>query len=266
MIELIGVPSMEVNKATKPMAIGKQPDRQQRRESHANADQDHAGDQNPDREEAVQFEGLLAHKLSPEADLVVAGMSREITSLRAQLKQLTGQEQHYQRRAVKHSFLNVVNRHEFYREINHVLSHTDGKNAFLTVHDEPGLMLCNLTNGSDIRAKFGRAALDQALNFLCTTIVNELRATDVLGSMGGDDLGIILLTGGQDVSQQLKVTIVNKLKSNSCTIMINDQHSHSVDVIVKFGYTSMNAANSPEKLVALADQDLMANGLSSDQK
>ena len=257
---------MEVNKTTKPMAIGKQPDRQQRRETHDDAAEDHARDQNPDRAEAVQFEGLLAHKLSPEADLVVAGMSREITSLRAQLKQLSGQEQHYQRRAVKHSFLNVVNRHEFYREINHVLSHTDGENTFLTVHDEPGLMLCNLKNGSDIRAKYGRAVMDQALNFLCATILSELRVTDVLGSMGGDDFGIILLTGGQDVSHQLQIAIANKLKSNRCTIMTNDQHSQAVDLVVKFGYTSMNAANSPEKLVILADQDLMANGLSPDQK
>jgi len=251
---------MEVNKASKALPVGKHPERQNQRQSrddHGNGDDNRAGDHNPERQGAVQFDGLLAHKLPPEVDLIVAGMSREITALRAEVGRLSGQEKHFQQLAEKHAFLKTINRHEFYRELNLALVSQTQEIQDEATANGAGLMLCYLVNAPMVRQRHGRAALDQVLDHFCKIVASNLQPVQVMGSLGGDDFGIVLLSGGKPAAQKLEAAIGKSLSATPAMVQTSDHRIENITLKVKFGYAAMAPGDSPETLVMKADQDLL---------
>jgi len=140
--------------------------------------------------EAFAVDGLLAGVLTPEVQQAFDSLARQIEPLRAEVERAKGREAHFKELAEKHSFLPVPGRWEFSRELTHVLSNSE----HLT--PPPSLVVLHLVNADDIRRRFGRRALDAALIHVCAVIDANLHPTDVAGSLGGNDFGLILLVGG----------------------------------------------------------------------
>lgn len=85
-------------------------------------------------------------------------------------------------------------RREFFRELTHVLAHMEG----LTT---PSLIVLHLVNADDIRRRLGRNALDGVLIHVSSVIDTILEPTDVAGSLGGNDFGLIQLVSDLTLAQ-----------------------------------------------------------------
>ncbi|MDA0306878.1 MAG: diguanylate cyclase, partial [Proteobacteria bacterium] len=145
--------------------------------------------------EAFAVKGLLAGALSPETQKAFEGLARQLEPLRAELVRAKGREEHFRELAENHSFLPVPGRREFLRELTHVISHMEDFSP------APSLILLHITNADEIRRHAGRKALDEALIHVCTVIDQVIDPTDVVGSLGGNDLGVIQLVGGPDMTR-----------------------------------------------------------------
>jgi PleD family two-component response regulator len=60
------------------------------------------------------------------------------------------------------------------------------------------LLRLHVTNGATIRRERGRRALDQARTQVCGALAETLHPTDIAGSLGGDDFGVVLLAADME--------------------------------------------------------------------
>ena len=243
---------MDVGKADKIAAVGqsgREPQRQKDLEEEAQDDGARDGGEEQPRKlgEAFAIDGLLAGGVTPEVQRALDGLSGQIEPLRAELELARGRVTRLQEEANMHPFLPLPNRREFLRELGLVLSHQQPGSV------PPALAIVHFSGAEAIRIQAGRAALDGALQHAYSLMTVVLGGTDVIGSLGGNDFGIILLAGDPE-----SVTC----KRADLTAAIHDQPFVWQGVEYRFnpqiGFAAITGDVMPERVLETADRDLLS--------
>jgi len=257
---------MDVNKANAINPLGhdgpkKEPkpgSEEEKQEENEDADGQEAEKSPWAGAEAFAVEGLLAGALSPETQKAFEGLARQLEPLRAELVRAKGREEHFRELAENHSFLPVPGRREFLRELTHVISHMEDFSP------APSLILLHITNADEIRRHAGRKALDEALIHVCTVIDQVIDPTDVVGSLGGNDLGVIQLVGGPDIARIKAHTLTEAVLAKPLACL-----GRQIKLEVASGNTALEKSWAPEAAINAADRDLIGrlnSGPDSDDK
>ena len=197
--------------------------------------------------EAFAVDGLLAGVLTPEVQQAFDSLAQQIEPLRAEVERAKGREAHFKELAEKHSFLPVPGRREFSRELTHVLSNSE----HLT--PPPSLAVLHLVNADDIRRRFGRRALDAALIHVCAVIDANLHPTDVAGSLGGNDFGLIFLVGNDEVAQAKAQSLIDAVKAQPFPWR---EETLALEIVA--GVATLENVDTPEDAIQAADKELVA--------
>jgi len=240
---------MDVNKAEAVAPAGQSGRKPKHQKDPEGGSPDDGEDEHPghDGGDAVTVDGVLAGGVTPEVQALLNKLTAEIEPLRAALQQAQGQETHFREQAGRHSFLPIPNRHEFMRELAHVLSHIGDLST------APALVALHVGAGDAIRRRAGRTVLDGALAQVCTRLMSTLHATDVIGSLGGNDLGIILLTNGESVAD--KVAGLSAAAAEGGFAWQGSQF----DLDVKAGFSVMSDGETPDHALEKADRSLLGS-------
>jgi diguanylate cyclase (GGDEF)-like protein len=139
------------------------------------------------------FLGLTETELSPNVRAALSALLDEVRTLREELDRTRKRIQHLERVADEDAMLPIANRRAFVRELTRIIS-------FSERYGSPGSVLYFDLNGmKQINDRFGHAAGDAALRHFAQLLVNNVRDSDVVGRLGGDEFGIILAQA--DVAQ-----------------------------------------------------------------
>ncbi|SEI82457.1 sensor domain-containing diguanylate cyclase [Paraburkholderia diazotrophica] len=113
------------------------------------------------------------------------------------------------------------------------------------------MAIADLDHFKQINDRFGHAAGDRALEHFVDTCRSELRGSDAIGRLGGEEFGILLpataLGAGLEVVERLRM----RLKSMPSTKL-----PPSVGLSVSIGITELSQEDLPERIVSRADQAL----------
>lgn len=209
---------------------------------------DQAGGSPWEGSEAFAVEGLLAGDLSPEIQKAFEGLARQIEPLRAEVERAKGREAHFKELAETHSFLPVPGRREFVRELTHVTQNMEN------LTPPPSLALLHLVNADDVRRRFGRKALDAMLAHVCAAIETVLHPTDVVGNLGGNDFGVILLNADQEQAQTKVDKIVKAVRKQPFP-----WQGETISLEAVAGVTGLESNSEPEAAIGNADRDLISD-------
>ncbi len=247
---------MDVNRAdaVTPVGTGGGPKQERKRDSeeekqkqNEHGDAGAAGHSPWDGTEAFAVDGVLAAHVTPEVQKVIDGLARQIEPLRAEVERARGREAHYRELAEKHSFLPIPGRREFLRELGHVL------NNMRHLTPPPTLLVLHLANADELRRRDGRQALDGLLSHVCEVLEATLHPTDVVGALGGNDFGIILLVGNGDRGRAKARDIADALRAKP---FAGPGGPFAIEPVT--GLTTLSSASSVEAILAAADRDLVA--------
>jgi len=245
---------MDVNKPERVYAVGDQPHRPPA-ERHHDAPQEDDDDQaRRERHEswsadaAVDLAGTLSGQLTPESQEVLNAFAAQMEPLRAELETARRQAAHFHELAVEHDFLPVPNRREFLRELSHVIAHMD------SLQPPPALMVVHLMNAGDIRRRMGRRACDEALCLAAQALEGAIHPTDAVGSLCGDDFGVILLNGTGETARRRAQEISDHLIGVSF-----DWMGVALPLTAAVGCVEIKDAWSAVQAVEAADADLREN-------
>ncbi|WCM20739.1 diguanylate cyclase [Paraburkholderia bryophila] len=120
--------------------------------------------------------------------------------------------------------------------------------------NEPLCMaIADLDHFKQINDRFGHAAGDRALEHFVDTCRAELRGSDAIGRLGGEEFGLLLpatdLAGGREVVERLRL----RLKA-----IPSPKLPASVGLSVSIGITELSPDDLPERIVSRADTALYA--------
>ncbi|EEA03468.1 diguanylate cyclase [Burkholderia sp. H160] len=115
------------------------------------------------------------------------------------------------------------------------------------------MAIADLDHFKQINDRFGHAAGDRALEHFVDTCRAELRSTDAIGRLGGEEFGLLLpstnLASGREVVERLRL----RLKA-----VPSPRLPASVGLSVSIGITELSPDDLPERIMSRADTALYA--------
>ena len=130
--------------------------------------------------------GIPEAELTPKVRAAMMALMEEVGRLRQELEQTRQRTSYLERLADQDSLVPVVNRRAFVRELSRMVSFSQryGTPSSLLFFDMNELKVINDT--------FGHAAGDAALARVVDVLLENVRESDVVGRLGGDEFGVIL--------------------------------------------------------------------------
>jgi diguanylate cyclase (GGDEF)-like protein len=184
--------------------------------------------------------GIPEAELTPRVREAVASLAAEIDILKARLESLEAV-------ADQDGLLPVLNRRAFVREVARTLSFGEryGVTASLIYFDLDGL--------KSINDGHGHAAGDAALRHVAELFANNIRKSDILGRLGGDEFGIILPKADQALADK-KARALAKLLVARPFIW----EGKALTLSVAYGVHTPKKGDDAETAIAVADKAMYA--------
>lgn len=176
------------------------------------------------------FLGLSEAELSPNVRAALSALLKEVRSLRDELDRTRKRIQHLERVADEDAMLPIANRRAFVRELTRIIS-------FSERYGSPGSVLYFDLNGmKQINDRFGHPAGDAALRHFAHVLVNNVRDSDVVGRLGGDEFGVILAQADSVQAQEKAAQLIGVIARSplfwdgneitlSCAVGLHEFHA-----------------------------------------
>lgn len=201
-------------------------------------------------EDVAFIMGIPAAELTPKIQEALKFVMGEFDRVRHELDLSRDREAHLQTLADAHPLLPVLNRRALMRELNVVLQRAANAGT------ENTFVCMSLTNGAEIRGRYGLAAVSAVMTEITRTLAAGLRASDVLCSLGGYDFGIILTLADGSAAAR---------KADRLVAALGDRPTIWADVVLEtkmaWGLRVMTPDDIAETLVDDADRSLRARDL-----
>jgi len=130
--------------------------------------------------------GIPEAELTPKVRAAIMTLMEEVGRLRQEIETARNRLSQLEWVADQDSLLPVFNRRAFVRELSRVMSYSERYGTPSSV------LYFDINSFKAINDGFGHAAGDAALELVTETLVQNLRESDIVGRLGGDEFGIIL--------------------------------------------------------------------------
>jgi diguanylate cyclase (GGDEF)-like protein len=141
-------------------------------------------------ETAAGFLGVPEGELTPAVAGAIEALTSEIDDLRRQVELLKRRAEAAEALAERDALTGVFNRRGFERELRRMM-------ALARRHKtEIALLYIDLDGFKAVNDTLGHAAGDEALRRVAQILLENVRESDVVGRLGGDEFGVALLQAG----------------------------------------------------------------------
>jgi diguanylate cyclase (GGDEF)-like protein len=130
--------------------------------------------------------GVPEAELTPKVRAAIDQLMAEVQSLREELGRARRRVEYLEQLADRDPLAPVLNRRAFVRELTRMIAFAEryGVSGSVLYFDIDGMKRINDT--------WGHAAGDAALKHVAEVLLRDVRASDIVGRLGGDEFGIIL--------------------------------------------------------------------------
>jgi diguanylate cyclase (GGDEF)-like protein len=136
--------------------------------------------------DAISVMGISEAELTPSVRNALGTLLGEVDALRRELEQMRGRLVQLEQLADEDTLLPTANRRAFERELNRMM-------GFAKRYAAPGcLLFFDVDNLKRINDGYGHVAGDACLRHIAEILLANIRSSDILGRLGGDELGIIM--------------------------------------------------------------------------
>ncbi|WP_297696147.1 diguanylate cyclase [Phenylobacterium sp.] len=192
--------------------------------------------------DSTTFLGLGEADLTPVVQGALQALLIEIDDLRGEVARLKARLSEAEGLADRDGLTPLFNRRAFLREVGRI-------RAFSQRYGAPAsLVYFDLDDLKSINDRFGHAAGDAALQAMADRLLRNVRDSDVVGRMGGDEFGVVLVQADQAVAEAKAAALARAVEREP--LQFGDW---SAPLHVSYGVRQLSPGLEPEALVAAAD-------------
>jgi len=197
--------------------------------------------------DSAGFLGLTPAELTAPVQRALQTLMVEMDSLRAEVARLKAQLAEAETLADQDALTPALNRRAFMRELHRA-------RAFRERYGSPAsLVYFDLTGFKAVNDRFGHAAGDAALNAVAERLIANVRQSDVVGRMGGDEFAVILAQADGATAQVKAESLARTVEAAPIEF-----GEWSAPLHLAYGVHEIAPDAEPEAIVAAADAAMYA--------
>ncbi len=197
---------------------------------------------------AVAIAGVPENELTPTAREAMLGLVAEVEELRRDLKEARGRVGYLERLADQDSLVPVVNRRAFTRELSRTMSYARRYGVPCSV------LYFDLNELKEINDTYGHAAGDAALVSVAEALVASVREFDIVGRLGGDEFGVILVHVGREAAAEKAASLAAAVERKPLVYRGN-----TIGIGVAFGSYEFRPDENLDHVIDAADKAMYAH-------
>jgi diguanylate cyclase (GGDEF)-like protein len=192
--------------------------------------------------------GIPESEFTPRVRDAIMTLMGEVDSLRRELQSAQKRMEEIEKTADQDQLLPMLNRRAFVRELTRHISATNryGTPASLVYFD--------LNHFSEINDTYGHPCGDAVLIHFTEVLLANVRDTDVVGRLGGDEFGILLTHATQEQAHAKADQLAQKLNTSP-----PQWQGKTIDVSFAYGAFELQAGDDADRAMARADEAMYAH-------
>ncbi|RZO68123.1 MAG: GGDEF domain-containing protein [Parvularculaceae bacterium] len=206
------------------------------------ADSAYAAAQATAPNDTVSVAGIPKEELTPRVMRALTELMQEVSSLRQELSVTKARMEELTQMAYTDPLTGVYNRRAFVTELNRTV-------ALVNRHPQPAsLAFFDLDNMKSINDNYGHAGGDLAVQHVASVIKQNIRESDVIGRLGGDEFGVVFNYAGPEIAGEKVASLQEIVRSTPITL-----EDKTFSVTVTAGVAPIRRGESAEAALDLAD-------------
>lgn len=197
--------------------------------------------------EVATFLGIPEAELTPRVREGLSQLMAEVERLRQDSEEKDRRINYLERLADEDPLMPILNRRAFVRELSRMMAFTEryGGVSSVLFFDVDGMKNINDTHS--------HGAGDEALTHVANTLLNNVRGSDVVGRLGGDEFGVLLVQADQPAANGKGASLAEQISS---TPFVHE--GKSLNVAVSYGAFAFSGAGEPDEILSAADRAMYA--------
>ena len=192
--------------------------------------------------------GIPENEFTPKVRDAIMSLMGEVDSLRRELDRTHTRLEEVERSADQDQLLPVLNRRAFVRELTRQISAID------RYHTPASLIYFDLNHFSQVNDVHGHAGGDAALKHFADVLLANVRDSDVIGRLGGDEFGILLTHATQDQAHAKADQLAQKLNASPAA-----WKGGAIQVSFAYGAFELKPGDNADAAMARADEAMYAH-------
>jgi diguanylate cyclase (GGDEF)-like protein len=191
--------------------------------------------------------GIPEAEFTPRVRDAIMTLMHEVDRLRREVEQTRARLEDLAKAADQDMLLPILNRRAFVREVSRFI-------AFSERYGTPSsLIYFDLDNFKAVNDAYGHAAGDAVLRHFSDLIASQIRETDVLARIGGDEFAVILAHVTSEQAAKKCSSLSQKLRDNPPV-----WNGKEVELSFSCGAHELHAGIDPDHAISHADKAMYA--------
>jgi len=192
--------------------------------------------------DSAEFLGVSEAEMTPAVKAAIQTLLTELDDLRGEVGRLKSRLTEAEGLADRDALTPLLNRRAFVRELGRVRTFAQryGSPASLVYFDLDGFKAIN--------DRYGHAAGDAALKAVADRLIANVRDSDVIGRMGGDEFALVLVQADQPTAEAKAASLASAIEREPLRF-----GEWTAPVHLSYGVIELTPDADPESLIAAAD-------------
>ena len=203
--------------------------------------------------DVASFLGIPEPELTPSVREGLSRLLAEVGRLRRDNDILTKRVAYLERLADEDPLIPILNRRAFVRELSRIMAYCERYRVVSSV------LYLDVNGLKALNDHHGHAAGDAALTHVAQTLLSQVRSSDVIGRLGGDEFGVILNQAGLDIAKTKGAQLAQAVRETPFF-----WHEQELRVDVAVGAFAFDGLSSATDVLDRADQEMYAHKHSGD--
>lgn len=150
--------------------------------------------------------GLSEGELTPKVRAAILALMQEVDHLRTELQRSQSRIAYLEKLADEDTLVNALNRRAFVRELSRTIAYSQRYGT------QSSLLFFDIDNMKEINDSFGHGVGDAVLATIADILARNVRESDVVGRLGGDEFGVILASADEKTAREKAAGLAVEIK------------------------------------------------------